>query len=1105
MKHSKRKLVREYCTIAPKDYAISNTHQPLSHSILKDYPLCGNEIKPSGLRTPLFLKAFLFIAMFLVVPSIAEAIYYNSSGNLGDWAFGATACTYDINNIMNCPASSTALLVNKTINLSTNTNSWCLEFYGMTMTSGNTVPNWLVHNKNLSTTPDATSYVFTRGKVGAGQDLYARDRLTNDIGIQTDFTSDENIKHGIRVCFLQNVSINITVDGVYVGNQPLTNVDNGTHLGLTHEASSNTSFEGVAIYNGTENTIVVPPDTTLPIINGSLNKSITTIYFGDVINATFNWTDETEGSYGNITWNLSTGKTFTNFSGLSETSGQISNATRISCYGGCVVNVTGYITDSSGNVKQNSTVFTVSDNILPLANVSLNNTSPKINEVINISVNATDETGLSFCQFINNQTGSKVFINTSISGTSDRCFQAFTVSVGRGNAINFSVVVNDTSNNKKTNSTQLTILNSNTNASHITNTSGLNYNTNITFNWTAGNDPDLDAVYHLVYWSEDGNNFYLYSNTTLTNSSSNATVDGTYIFMVNATDYFGSIQAGIVWNFTLDTNTPVLTYNLSNNFFTNRNQTLKITMEDANPFNITSRFYSAGTINEKSNQTPYGRFINITLSLNVTEDGNYTIEINGSDKHTAKSFPALETSYVNGTLSFISTNNPNKKLDLEFAYKVGTGDIQKITSNLITTYNIQKLITNEVDRISFGLEADTPPTGQNIKFGFRFLDTQNTKLIAQNENTLFHLYGRYWLDFKTYIVNVATGQKTLLQEKYLNQNGYHVVYYDITFADYGLSVGNRFRIITESIGGLNFVDETRTIVYDFTAPTFVDATNRSAADNSSNILTNTDVNISIFGLDDLYLDRGNFSHNASGSWTNHSIAIAGNTTPYHYIIGSGNFTGGQVVGWKFYVYDIAGNELDPIYTFSPNSHPASTATTTTSSSGGGGGTSIAKCQPYAVQFGTCYYYDAINQRCAQGCEQNSVCDTKTIVCQPTNSTIGAIESTNPIQSTISLWNKVKLWFKGLFGTEAPQLSISPLQAEKKPIEASGLVAEALQKANETIGINLGIVLSIFALLLLIIAIWTFGLAFVFTNPISLTIMGFISLMIYLIIKFKVFG
>ena len=60
MKHSKRKLVRECCTITPKDYAISNTHQPLSHSILKDYPLCGNEIKPSGFElTPLFLKAFI--------------------------------------------------------------------------------------------------------------------------------------------------------------------------------------------------------------------------------------------------------------------------------------------------------------------------------------------------------------------------------------------------------------------------------------------------------------------------------------------------------------------------------------------------------------------------------------------------------------------------------------------------------------------------------------------------------------------------------------------------------------------------------------------------------------------------------------------------------------------------------------------------------------------------------------------------------------------------------------------------------------------------------------------------------------------------------------
>ena len=161
--------------------------------------------------------------------------------------------------------------------------------------------------------------------------------------------------------------------------------------------------------------------------------------------------------------------------------------------------------------------------------------------------------------------------------------------------------------------------------------------------------------------------------------------------------------------------------------------------------------------------------------------------------------------------------------------------------------------------------------------------------------------------------------------------------------------GDAVQFRSESIFGLNTFDIFRKFVIDKTPPTFTNAFNRTAdSSNSTAITTATNVNITIFGLDDLYLSRGNFSHNASGSWTNHSITIIGNTTPYNYIIGSGNFTAEQVVGWKFYVYDTAGNELDPIYTFKVGSVPVSSPP----SSGGGSTSSITIPQTLSNPFGT---------------------------------------------------------------------------------------------------------------------------------------------------------
>ena len=780
------------------------------------------------------------------------------------------------------------------------------------------------------------------------------------------------------------------------------------------------------------------------------------------------------------------------------------------------IEMTPYDTTGKGIPKNNT--LTTPDTTFPIVNVTINNTSPRRYDLINISANITDETGLLSANITINFSIGKMFKNYTISGTSTSIYNITNITDSRGNLLNITVYATDTNNNVKQNSTLITIANTIPNATNFVNSTGINYNKNVTINWTASTDNE-EILRYVVFWDLDINPTALYYNGTGLNITTNFTSDNTYFFQIKVMDEISESALSPVFNITLDTNTPVLTYNISNNLFTNKNQTLLIVMEDVNPFNLTSRFYGTSTINEKSNQTPFGRFINLTLKINVTEDGNYTIAINGSDKHTKRGFPDLIPTYANSTLSFTSISIPGIKIDLEFGYKVGTGDVQKITSTQITAYNIQKIITNSTDRINFGLEADTPPTGQNIKFGFRIIDNQNTRLVDLTENALFHLYSRYWIDFKTYIVNVQTGTKTLLQESYLYQNGYHIIYYDINFANYGLSVGNRFQIITESIGGLNLVNEIRNIIYDFTppsiisfnltnntftndngfnftsnatdlytekillfvndlgnttipfsnsimanitlnasdgnytlklqfndtagnivnsttrnlvidtkAPTFISASNRTAdSSNSTNILTTTNVNISIFGLDDLYLDRGNFSHNASGLWVNYSISIIGNTTPYYHIIGSGNFTANQVVGWKFYVYDIAGNELDPVYTFAINAPPTTSTTTSSSGSGGGaGGGGIGatrQCREYSIIYKTCFYFDGISQ-CLKGCQKGQSCNS-------TYECVGTVEAevipssqsllspiTSPLQRFLS-------WVKQLLGLSSknPELSI----------------------------------------------------------------------------------
>lgn len=105
-------------------------------------------------------------------------------------------------------------------------------------------------------------------------------------------------------------------------------------------------------------------------------------------------------------------------------------------------------------LNESCTLDVTVDTTTPHLNISINDSVVSQNDVINISANISDETELSFCQIIWNQTNSRTeFYNFTASGTQDECSQNFTITVTSGNVINFTILVNDSSNNKNQSST----------------------------------------------------------------------------------------------------------------------------------------------------------------------------------------------------------------------------------------------------------------------------------------------------------------------------------------------------------------------------------------------------------------------------------------------------------------------------------------------------------------------------------------------------------------------------------------------------------------------------------------------------------------------------
>ena len=181
---------------------------------------------------------------------------------------------------------------------------------------------------------------------------------------------------------------------------------------------------------------------------------------------------------------------------LSGTSDQCSQNYSIRLVAYNVINFTVIVNDSVGNLNQSSQIIEVADLTNPIVNATINNSAPKYNQIVNYTANVSDDIGLSYCQIIINQTGAKQFFNTSLIGIAAQCSQNFTISLAGRGVINFSVIVNDSSNNFKTNDTIITVVNSPPLVATFqpSNSSPqFNFTLNLTFNVT-GSDADGDLI-----------------------------------------------------------------------------------------------------------------------------------------------------------------------------------------------------------------------------------------------------------------------------------------------------------------------------------------------------------------------------------------------------------------------------------------------------------------------------------------------------------------------------------------------------------------------------------------------------------------------------------
>lgn len=433
------------------------------------------------------------------------------------------------------------------------------------------------------------------------------------------------------------------------------------------------------------------------------------------------------------------------------------------------------------------TVVPLVDTEAPFFNESsINNSNPRINEVVGLSQLISDNVSLSTAIFFHNQTGT--FINQtpiSISGQASNVTFDLTITLGRGNVIASGWFANDTSGNVNiSNLTIFEIANTPpTQATILTPTAGFRTNVQPTdINVTFASDADGDVI-TINYYINGTLNQSLTTNTTLEAS------DNLYQLNVDLNDGVDS-SANVSVLFTIDTTDPVITItNPVNGSTLSANIAVDISCTDLNPFLLNYSLFNATSDLERTIQQneSIGNTLTITDTIPIENltDGVFTLNITCSDTHTTK---AIEDYFP-----FKDLGN----LKLFYTIKEDLVGI-KLKSTTATLDDFGTF--RETDKYIFWFDFIELETSTIYEYVFKIDNKEDLKYLSNSDFNAHFITKNNWIDFEfdgnddaTYTIKQTQDNKYEIKIKTTK-----------TFLNF------------ESIGGLNIVTSQVTFTLDTT-------------------------------------------------------------------------------------------------------------------------------------------------------------------------------------------------------------------------------------------------------------------------------------------------
>ena len=297
-------------------------------------------------------------------------------------------------------------------------NCWVYDIANNSYWAGSnfTFSSWSFNSSYANTTTDGINITLTANESGQYPNTtgYYYSKLF-DAGSYVKF---KNISWDNRTIVNANVVTNVSMqtrtsdDGItwtaWSGNHtnPSGTIDNSSRF-IQYKAILYTNETNITPFlTGKSVNISYEAETVPPVINGTLNRSLSNITRYDVINATFNATNDLLVA-GMIIVNDTGENRYFNFS-LSGADDEFSQNFTITSEQGAVINITGWVNDSIGNVQMNDTVFTVADYLssVVLNNPVDNNNSVNFSKDIAFNCSVLDNDGIRNVSLYSDHNGS---------------------------------------------------------------------------------------------------------------------------------------------------------------------------------------------------------------------------------------------------------------------------------------------------------------------------------------------------------------------------------------------------------------------------------------------------------------------------------------------------------------------------------------------------------------------------------------------------------------------------------------------------------------------------------------------------------------------------